>query len=111
MQDLTTLKVEELTPLTPDVISRQATINIGTRAASPARGPAPSAHSTTLLTTGFSPTCFRASLNRQSCDVALSWAAGQSAVVIICPARRCHKGTFCYAHPASAFQEGATVVS
>ncbi|XP_060566707.1 eukaryotic translation initiation factor 2 subunit 3-like [Ruditapes philippinarum] len=29
-QDLSTLKVEDLTPLTPDVISRQATINIGT---------------------------------------------------------------------------------
>lgn len=32
-QDLTNLKVEELTPLTPEVISRQATINIGTAAA------------------------------------------------------------------------------
>lgn len=30
VQDLSTLKVEELTPLTPHVISRQATINIGT---------------------------------------------------------------------------------
>eukprot|EP00640_Fibrocapsa_japonica_P001579 CAMPEP_0113945006 /NCGR_PEP_ID=MMETSP1339-20121228/38424_1 /TAXON_ID=94617 /ORGANISM="Fibrocapsa japonica" /LENGTH=492 /DNA_ID=CAMNT_0000950393 /DNA_START=257 /DNA_END=1735 /DNA_ORIENTATION=- /assembly_acc=CAM_ASM_000762 len=30
VQDLSTLKVEELTPLTPEVISRQATINIGT---------------------------------------------------------------------------------
>ncbi|TYZ60981.1 hypothetical protein PybrP1_005336 [[Pythium] brassicae (nom. inval.)] len=30
VQDLTKLKVEELTPLTPEVISRQATINIGT---------------------------------------------------------------------------------
>jgi hypothetical protein len=29
MQDLSKLKIEELTPLTPDVISRQATINIG----------------------------------------------------------------------------------
>merc|ERR1712227_1068321 len=29
-QNLETLKVEELTPLTPEVISRQATINIGT---------------------------------------------------------------------------------
>ncbi|XP_067945793.1 eukaryotic translation initiation factor 2 subunit 3-like [Watersipora subatra] len=29
-QDVSTLKVNELTPLTPDVISRQATINIGT---------------------------------------------------------------------------------
>ncbi|XP_071112393.1 eukaryotic translation initiation factor 2 subunit 3, Y-linked [Haliotis cracherodii] len=29
-QDLTTLEVKRLTPLTPDVISRQATINIGT---------------------------------------------------------------------------------
>jgi len=29
-QNLATLKVEELTPLTPEVISRQATINIGT---------------------------------------------------------------------------------
>ncbi|XP_045196002.1 eukaryotic translation initiation factor 2 subunit 3-like [Mercenaria mercenaria] len=29
-QDLSTLRVEDLTPLTPDVISRQATINIGT---------------------------------------------------------------------------------
>lgn len=29
-QDLSKLKVEELTPLTPEVISRQATINIGT---------------------------------------------------------------------------------
>ena len=28
-QDLSKLKVEELTPLTPEVISRQATINIG----------------------------------------------------------------------------------
>ena len=28
-QDLTKLKVDELTPLTPEVISRQATINIG----------------------------------------------------------------------------------
>ena len=30
VQDLQTLKVEELNPLTPEVISRQATINIGT---------------------------------------------------------------------------------
>ncbi|KAF1775770.1 P-loop containing nucleoside triphosphate hydrolase [Phytophthora cactorum] len=30
VQDLTKLKIEELTPLTPEVISRQATINIGT---------------------------------------------------------------------------------
>ncbi|RHY33993.1 hypothetical protein DYB32_001227 [Aphanomyces invadans] len=30
VQDLTTLDVKTLTPLTPDVISRQATINIGT---------------------------------------------------------------------------------
>lgn len=30
IQDLSTLKVEELTPLTPEVISRQATVNIGT---------------------------------------------------------------------------------
>jgi translation initiation factor 2 subunit 3 len=30
VQDLATLKVDELTPLTPEVISRQATINIGT---------------------------------------------------------------------------------
>ncbi len=29
LQDLSKLKVEELTPLTPEVISRQATINIG----------------------------------------------------------------------------------
>lgn len=29
-QDLSTLNISELTPLTPDVISRQATINIGT---------------------------------------------------------------------------------
>lgn len=29
VQDLATLKIEELTPLTPAVISRQATINIG----------------------------------------------------------------------------------
>ena len=29
VQDLANLKVEELTPLTPEVISRQATINIG----------------------------------------------------------------------------------
>ncbi|CAM1295479.1 eif2s3 (predicted) [Pycnogonum litorale] len=29
-QDLSKLKVEELTPLTPEVISRQATVNIGT---------------------------------------------------------------------------------
>lgn len=29
-QDLSKLVVEELTPLTPEVISRQATINIGT---------------------------------------------------------------------------------
>src|SRR5436190_11216210 len=29
-QNLATLRVEELTPLTPEVISRQATINIGT---------------------------------------------------------------------------------
>ena len=28
-QDLSNLKVAELTPLTPEVISRQATINIG----------------------------------------------------------------------------------
>ena len=30
VQDLAALKPEELTPLTPEVISRQATINIGT---------------------------------------------------------------------------------
>eukprot|EP00039_Didymoeca_costata_P024309 m.9995 g.9995 ORF g.9995 m.9995 type:complete len:461 (-) comp4177_c0_seq1:563-1945(-) len=30
VQDLSKLKIEELTPLTPEVISRQATINIGT---------------------------------------------------------------------------------
>ena len=30
VQDLQKLKVEELNPLTPEVISRQATINIGT---------------------------------------------------------------------------------
>lgn len=30
VQDLTKLKIEELNPLTPEVISRQATINIGT---------------------------------------------------------------------------------
>ena len=29
MQDLTKLNPEELTPLSPEVISRQATINIG----------------------------------------------------------------------------------
>ncbi|XP_014678869.1 PREDICTED: eukaryotic translation initiation factor 2 subunit 3-like, partial [Priapulus caudatus] len=29
-QDLSTLDIKELTPLTPEVISRQATINIGT---------------------------------------------------------------------------------
>jgi hypothetical protein len=28
-QNLSTLKIDELTPLTPEVISRQATINIG----------------------------------------------------------------------------------
>ena len=33
LQDLETLKVDELTPLSPDVISRQATINIGERSA------------------------------------------------------------------------------
>lgn len=33
MQDLATLNIEELTPLTPEVISRQATINIGAPAA------------------------------------------------------------------------------
>jgi translation initiation factor 2 subunit 3 len=31
VQDLTKLKVETLTPLSPEVISRQATINIGKR--------------------------------------------------------------------------------
>jgi translation initiation factor 2 subunit 3 len=30
VQDLSSLRIEDLTPLTPDVISRQATINIGT---------------------------------------------------------------------------------
>ena len=30
VQDLTTLDASKLTPLTPEVISRQATINIGT---------------------------------------------------------------------------------
>ncbi|XP_003368802.1 eukaryotic translation initiation factor 2 subunit 3, partial [Trichinella spiralis] len=30
VQDLTKLRIEDLTPLTPEVISRQATINIGT---------------------------------------------------------------------------------
>ena len=29
-QDINLLKIEELTPLSPEVISRQATINIGT---------------------------------------------------------------------------------
>jgi hypothetical protein len=33
MQDLKTLVVEDLTPLSPSVISRQATINIGKAAA------------------------------------------------------------------------------
>lgn len=40
--------MEELTPLTPDVISRQATINIGACAAIPPRGPVPFVHSATL---------------------------------------------------------------
>jgi len=30
MQDLEKLKIEEITPLTPEIISRQATQNIGT---------------------------------------------------------------------------------
>ena len=34
-QDLASLKLEELTPLTPEVISRQATFNIGDRSSSP----------------------------------------------------------------------------
>jgi hypothetical protein len=35
-QDLATLDVTKLTPLSPEVISRQATINIGARDARPA---------------------------------------------------------------------------
>ena len=40
-QDLANLKIEELTPLTPEVISRQATINIGKRPEHPTPSPPP----------------------------------------------------------------------
>jgi len=40
-QDLKTLDVSKLNPLSPEVISRQATINIGARRRPPSRPPPP----------------------------------------------------------------------